>query len=170
MKLPLLITALAGCAFAQTAPTGEGVYAKVCANCHGTESSHAPPIEALRSMSAQRILNTLDFGSMMSVTGMLTRAEREAVSSYLGSASPARKLSASAFCADRKVTVANAPKVAWNGWSPSASNTRYQAASGLSIEQVKHLKLKWAFGYDGDVNAFAAPAMFLDSGSAKSAA
>jgi polyvinyl alcohol dehydrogenase (cytochrome) len=40
---------------------------------------------------------------------------------------------------------ANGPQ--WNGWSPSAANSRFQdaAAAGLSAESVKKLKLKWAF-------------------------
>ena len=45
------------------------------------------------------------------------------------------------------------------GWSPSPLNTRYQSAeqAGLRMAQVRHLKLKWAFGFAGDVTAFAAP-------------
>ena len=40
----------------------------------------------------------------------------------------------------------------WNGWSPSVTNTRFQTAeaAGLSIDQVRKLKLKWAFGFEGD--------------------
>jgi polyvinyl alcohol dehydrogenase (cytochrome) len=49
----------------------------------------------------------------------------------------------------------------WNGWSPSVTNTRYQSAdaAGLAIGQVRRLKLKWAFGFEGDVTAFAQPAV-----------
>ena len=38
-------------------------------------------------------------------------------------------------------------------------NARFQtgAAAGLSVDQVRGLKLRWAFGFDGDVTAFAAP-------------
>ncbi len=43
--------------------------------------------------------------------------------------------------------------------APDANNARFQtaAAAQLSLEQVRGLKLKWAFGFDGDVTAFAAP-------------
>jgi len=56
------------------------------------------------------------------------------------------------------VTLTSIPKGAWNGWSPSTDNTRYQSrdAAGLSVDQVKRLKLKWAYGFEGDVNAIGA--------------
>src|SRR6201998_3520879 len=46
----------------------------------------------------------------------------------------------------------------WNGWSPSTANTRYQTAeqAGLTTAQVRHLKLKWAYGFSGDMTSFAA--------------
>ena len=42
---------------------------------------------------------------------------------------------------------------------PAQKNARFQssAAAGLSTDQVRGLKLKWAFGFDGDVTAFAPP-------------
>jgi polyvinyl alcohol dehydrogenase (cytochrome) len=159
MKPLLLISVSAAYALAQSPPDGAAVYKKLCANCHDNEAAHAPSMDALKTMPAQRILNTLDFGSMMSTTSMLTRGEREAVAKYLGTASEPRKLPPSAFCADRKVVVAKSPKVEWTGWSPSPTNQRFQPSSGLTIDQVKNLKLKWAFGYDGDVNSFAPPSI-----------
>ncbi len=40
-------------------------------------------------------------------------------------------------------------------------NTRYQPASAarLGIDQVRNLKLKWAFGFDGDLTSFSQPAV-----------
>ena len=54
--------------------------------------------------------------------------------------------------------MAGSAKQSWAGWSPSALNTRYQTAeqAGLTMGQVRHLKLKWALGFPGDVTAFAA--------------
>ncbi len=93
----------------------------------------------------------------------MSRAEREAVAAYLGTPGGDTPPPPEAFCSDRKVTVPDRSKFVWNGWSPSPENTRFQAAdvAGLSISQLQHLKLKWAFGYDGDVTAFAPPT-FLD--------
>jgi polyvinyl alcohol dehydrogenase (cytochrome) len=94
---------------------------------------------------------------MGNVGRTMTREEREGVAAYLGAAGASGVLPAKAYCTDRSVTLSSHPKSEWNGWSPTTTNTRYQsgAAAGLSIEQVKHLKLKWAFGFDGDIIAFA---------------
>jgi polyvinyl alcohol dehydrogenase (cytochrome) len=47
----------------------------------------------------------------------------------------------------------------WSGWSPATANTRFQSAesAGLTAADVPKLQLKWAFGFAGDVTAFAAP-------------
>ncbi len=147
-----------GIAFAQT-PSGAEVYKTRCALCHDNESAHAPSMSSLKTMTPARIINTLDFGVMMSVTSMLSRAERDAVANYLGTPRDDRKIPANAFCKDRAVAIANDPKVSWNGWSPSLSNARFQPVSGLTLDQVRSLKLKWAFGYEGDVNSFSPPAI-----------
>jgi polyvinyl alcohol dehydrogenase (cytochrome) len=48
---------------------------------------------------------------------------------------------------------------AWTGWAPSQANTRFQAAdrAGITNRNIGRLQLKWAFGFAGDVIAFAAP-------------
>jgi polyvinyl alcohol dehydrogenase (cytochrome) len=156
--------AVLGASEIQAQPTGEAIYAARCAGCHDAPpggDSRAPPKDALRQMSVARIIRTMDFGTMMSLTYMLDRAERQAVASYLGVAGEDRDPPASAYCADRTVRVPRQPLAAWNGWSPDASNTRFQtaAAAGLSPGQVPTLELKWAFAFAGDVNAFAPPAV-----------
>jgi polyvinyl alcohol dehydrogenase (cytochrome) len=49
----------------------------------------------------------------------------------------------------------------WNGWGTNNANTRFQdrAGAGLTAAQVPRLKLKWAFGFPGDVAADAQPAV-----------
>ena len=74
----------------------------------------------------------------------------------------ATTIPASAFCeADRRISGNQTPGN-WNGWSPSPSNTRYQSAeaAGLTAQQIRKLKLKWAMGFPGDVTAFAAPTVW----------
>ena len=65
-----------------------------------------------------------------------------------------------AFCKDRAVKWTSS-KLAWNGWSPTVTNARFQPAAiaGLSIDQVKGLKLKWAYAFEGDISAYAQPAV-----------
>ena len=44
------------------------------------------------------------------------------------------------------------------------TNSRYQSgqAAGLSLATVSRLKLKWAFGFEGDIIAFAQPTILDD--------
>lgn len=146
-----------------TAATGEQVYAQHCASCHDQNNDRIPPRDALKKIPASRILKILDFGVMMQVAYHMSREERDAVAKYLGTDAPETTLPAEAFCKDRSVSINDKSKFIWDGWSPKGDNARFQPAdvAGLTLDQVKNLKLKWAFGYDGDVNAFAFPA-FLD--------
>jgi len=139
--------------------SGADIYAKHCASCHDQGSPRIPPRDALAKMSPARILRTLDFGLMMSVAYPLRRDEREAVAGFLGKGPDEIAPPAHAMCkAGRALGAANA-RGAWTGWSPSPANTRFQAAeqAGLQAESVPRLELKWAFGFPGDVTAFAAP-------------
>jgi polyvinyl alcohol dehydrogenase (cytochrome) len=145
-------------AFAQT-PSGEAVYKTHCASCHDPISPRVPSRDALRQMPAARILRSLDGGSMMTVAFTMSRQERLAVAAYLGTPDAISGPPASTFCADRTIRLSPQPSVAWNGWSPGTSNARFQTRelAGLSADQVPRLKLRWAFGFDGDVSAFSQP-------------
>ena len=139
--------------------SGEAVYRSRCARCHDLADPRIPHRDVLGQMSAARILRTLDFGAMMSVAYVLRREEREAVASYLGKPGGDAPPSANAYCSDRSVNIPARPQQQWNGWSPASENTRFQPgpAAGLTADQAQRLKLKWAFGFEGDVNAFAQP-------------
>jgi polyvinyl alcohol dehydrogenase (cytochrome) len=141
------------------ASSGEAVYQKRCAVCHDQTNERIPPREALQKMPSPRILRALDAGPMMAVAFTISREDRIAVASYLGTNAPVAGPPDAAFCADRKVKLAANPKTSWNGWSPGQNNARFQPADSarLSTDQVRGLKLKWAFGFDGDVTAFAPP-------------
>ncbi len=154
-----LLCMVSSAASAADPVSGEAVYQKRCAACHNQTNPRIPPRESLQKMPASRILRTLDFGAMMTIAYPMRREEREAVAHYLGTAGQAPGPGPAAYCSDRSVAIANSPKFAWNGWSPSFNNARFQTAdaAGLSIGQLARLKLKWAFGFDGDVTAFSQP-------------
>ena len=145
------------------AETGDAVYKKRCSACHEQVSDRIPHRDSLQKMPSARILRALDSGAMMSIAFTMSREDRMAVSSYLGTSAAAGAPPAAAFCSDRSVKLAATTKISWNGWSPDGgsvgSNSRFQNSDGarLSIDQVRNLKLKWAFGFDGDVTAFAPP-------------
>ena len=155
----LLGLSLHSSAFA-AALSGDEIYQKRCSECHEQLSPRIPHREALQKMPAARILRALDSGAMMAIAFVMSRDERRAVASYLGTNAEIAGPAASAFCGNRTVTLATNPS-GWNGWSPGTSNARFQPGdvAGLTIDQVKRLKLKWAFGFDGDVTAFAQPAV-----------
>ncbi len=151
--------------------SGEAVYQKRCASCHDAPNSRAPSRADLKTRSVLSIQRTLDFGIMSSVAGPMRRDDRDAVATWLGNAAAGSGPPAKAFCADRSVKLTSNPS-GWNGWSSSTSNTRFQPAAeaGLTVDGVKRLKLKWAYGFDGDAVAFAAPtvldhAVFVGSAS-----
>ena len=141
------------------AASGEEIYARRCAVCHDQANERIPPRAVLQKLPASRIVRELNAGVMMAVGFALSREDRIAVASYLGTNATESGPPPSAFCADRTVKLAASPKFSWNGWSPDASNSRFQPAdvAHLSVDQVRNLKLKWAFGFDGDVIAFAPP-------------
>jgi polyvinyl alcohol dehydrogenase (cytochrome) len=155
--LLLFVSVCPGVLFA--ASSGEAVYQSHCAVCHEQVNERIPPREALQKMSAARILRALDAGPMMAVAFTISREDRIAVASYLGTNAPVEGPPPAAFCADRKVMLPAAPKTSWNGWSPGPDNARFQPADAarLTTDQVRGLKLKWAFGFDGDSTAFAPP-------------
>jgi polyvinyl alcohol dehydrogenase (cytochrome) len=139
--------------------SGADVYQKRCASCHEQAGSRAPSKDALQKLSAARILRTLDFGLMMAVSYPINRVDREAVANFLGTKAEETPLPASAFCSASISILPGPASDTWAGWSPSASNARYQTAerAGLAPAQVRRLKLKWALGFPGDVTAFGAP-------------
>ncbi len=139
------------------AVSGEAVYQKRCASCHDSANESAPPKEALKQLSVARILRTLNFGVMINVAYVLSNEEREAVAKYLGVDRADPPLPAQAYCAARTVTIGASPSPLWNGWGPDPSNTRYTTTSGITLNNVGKLKLKWAYAFGGDVTAFGAP-------------
>ena len=154
----ILVSLLLPWAWAAGAPSGEEVYKKRCSGCHEQANPRIPPRDALQKMPSARILRALDSGAMMAIAFTLPRDERIAVASYLGTNQAIPGPPASAYCRDRTVKLSANPS-GWNGWSPGAANARFQSAelAGLRIDGVRKLKLKWAFGFDGDVTAFAPP-------------
>ncbi|HEV2448716.1 MAG TPA: PQQ-binding-like beta-propeller repeat protein, partial [Candidatus Sulfopaludibacter sp.] len=167
VRMHAVILALALFAFAApsfAASSGEEIYAKRCAMCHDQANERIPPRAVLQKLPASRIVRELNAGVMMAVGFTLSREDRIAVASYLGMNATESGPPASAFCADRTVKLAAKSKFSWNGWSPSSDDARFQPGdvARLSVDQVRNLKLKWAFGFDGDVIAFAPPTVIDD--------
>jgi len=164
-RLLLLLGLAGGLLRAAPAVSGEQVYRQRCFMCHGQDNARIPRRDVLEQMPAARILRALDYGAMISVAYTMTHAEREAVAAYLGKPGAVAAPPAKAFCAERSVRLAagktGGGTAEWNGWSPSTDNARFQPseAAGLTLDGVRHLQLKWAFAFDGDLTAFSQPAI-----------
>jgi polyvinyl alcohol dehydrogenase (cytochrome) len=154
---PILVLLLQS---AWAAPTGEEVYKARCSGCHDQVNERVPPKDTLQKMPSTRIVRALDSGAMMAIAFRMNRDDRIAVASYLGTKAEIPGPPASAYCSDRTVKLSANP-TGWNGWSPGTASARFQSAAlaGLTVDGVRKLKLKWAFGFDGDVAAFAAPTL-----------
>jgi polyvinyl alcohol dehydrogenase (cytochrome) len=155
-----LIGLMASAALAPAqSPAGEAIYKQRCSGCHDQAGSRIPPRASLQKLPAPRILRALNADVMMTVAYPLRREEREAVAAYLGTPGAEPGPKPEAFCKERAINLKQSPGFSWNGWSPTVDNARFQSAdiARLSITQVRNLKLKWAFGLDGDISAYAQP-------------
>lgn len=145
---------------AARAQEGEGVFNKLCVNCHKDGSpTQAPLPDVLRKMSADSILDALDNGKMKAIAQGLSSADRVAVAKFLGTAT-SETIPQSAYCSSPGPVMANAPS--WTGYGINMENTRYQTAqgAGLTAATVPNLKLKWAFGFPGATTAFGIPTVY----------
>jgi polyvinyl alcohol dehydrogenase (cytochrome) len=149
---------------AVSAQDGPAVYRAACASCHDAGLQRAPNRAALELMSPERVLTSLESGSMVSMTAARSATERRAVAEFVTGKSFQRALvtrpSPQAMCsaaASGADSVLSGP--AWNGWSATGANSRYQdtATAGFTAAAVPRLKLKWAFGFPGDIAADAQP-------------
>ena len=145
-------------ASAQTAD-GATLYQRHCANCHDSGTNRAPLREAFRSMPTERVLASMETGSMVTMALGRTAAERRAISEFLTGRSLANPVSTTpsprAMCTAAAFDPTAGPR--WDGWGLNTSNTRFQdaAAAGIAAADVPRLKLKWAFAFPGDLQSYA---------------
>src|SRR5580698_704808 len=153
MKHLILLGISAGWLAAQD---GAALYQQICASCHDGGADRAPSRESLRAMTPDRVLAALESGAMVTMTSRRTAAERRAIAEFVTGKSLSQKLETGprpeAMCREGagQFTLTGPT---WNGWGQNAFNTRFQdaAAAKLTAAQVPRLKLKWAFGFPGDL-------------------
>lgn len=144
------------------AADGAALYKENCASCHDGGVDRAPNRDALRGMTAERVLDALEFGPMVSMASRRTAQERRTIAEYVTDKKLGQDLQttppASAMCPTGPAPFSIDGPV-WNGWGVALANTRFQpaGAAGFTAAQVPRLKLKWAFGFPGDLSANAQP-------------
>jgi polyvinyl alcohol dehydrogenase (cytochrome) len=123
--------------------------------------NRAPDMDILRAMSADRVLAALETGPMISMATGRSAAERRAIAEAVTGKKLRNSLDVSplpkAMCAATSKPAFNPSSgPTWNGWAGTGTaNTRFQDArsAGMSAADVPKLKLKWAFGFPGDLQS-----------------
>lgn len=159
MKVFLFLAFITAIAAAQD---GAALYKQNCATCHDGGMDRAPSRDALKAMSADRVLAAMETGPMISMASRRTALERRVIAEFVSGKKLtgilATKPLPQAMCSAAGATdLSRGP--AWIGWGTNLSNTRFQDAAnaGLTAADVPRLKVKWAFGFLGDQSANAHP-------------
>src|SRR5215831_11825061 len=154
---------------------GAVLYRRDCATCHDMGVDRAPSRETLQTMTAERVLAAMESGPMISMASRDSGADRRAIAQFVaGKSLSVRDLSTtppqSAMCTSpgafgrgaEGANVSNA--VNWAGWGNATDNARHQnaARAGVNAANVARLKVKWAFGFPGDLDANAQPTVYGD--------
>ncbi len=115
-------------------------------------------------MTAERVLAALESGAMISMASRSTAAERRAIAQFVTGKSLSKKdvdttPAPQSMCASAGNFTNPLTGPIWNGWGDNTFNTRYQdgPTAGLTAADVRRLKVKWAFGFPGDLDANAQP-------------
>jgi polyvinyl alcohol dehydrogenase (cytochrome) len=147
-----------------SAQDGAASYKQNCASCHDAGVDRAPNREALQSMTAERVLAALESGAMISMASRSSAADRRAIAQFVTGKSLSKSdldmtPAPRSMCAAAGNFTDPLTGPLWNGWGENTSNTRYQDGSGagFTASDVARLKVKWAFGFPGDLDANAQP-------------
>jgi polyvinyl alcohol dehydrogenase (cytochrome) len=154
---------LLACAWALNGQDGAKLYNESCAMCHDGANDRAPRRDALLAMAPERVLAALETGPMISMASRRSSDERRAIAEYVTGKSFSQKLETApkpeAMCKGGSGAFDVTKDPAWTGWGANSSNTRFQdsAGAGITADQVPRLKVKWAFAFPGDLQAYAQP-------------
>jgi polyvinyl alcohol dehydrogenase (cytochrome) len=98
---------------------------------------------------------------MISVTSRRTAEERRAIAQFVSGKTFSQTLDtkppAAAMCRAGGNFSLSGPQ--WNGWGVTAFNTRFQQTAGFTAAEVPRLKVKWAFGFPGELTITAQPTL-----------
>ena len=152
-----LLTLLA-CSWAAWGQDGAALFQKHCLVCHSPGADNRAPLpESMAKLSPAAVRASLESGTMKAQGSLLSAAEREAVSAFLGKGTAERLERPAGLCAAG--TAPRTDSSYWNGWGVDAANSRFQTAkmAGLAAADLPRLKLKWAFGLPGVTAAVGQP-------------
>ena len=133
---------------------GANIYRTYCSVCHdNSPTTRAPAPSALKMMTPENVLRSLENGRMKDQGSLLTAAQKRTIAVFVtgkpfGQAQQAQ--AATGACPKTKIPFTPG-KMDWNGWGPELTNARFQAGdrAELAADQVPRLKVKWAFAFPG---------------------
>lgn len=133
-------------------PDGGKVFADHCASCHEPSVERAPSKLDLAQRWPDQIVAALTSGVMkfQGKDAGLTEDEIDAVATFITGRRPPKDIPAQinppACESNPRFSLSGSN---WNGWSPDASNHRYQSNPGLRAEDLSRLQVKWSFTFIG---------------------
>jgi polyvinyl alcohol dehydrogenase (cytochrome) len=133
-------------------PNGGDVFKKRCASCHEPNVERAPSKMELAQRWPDQIVAALTSGLMRfhGAEAGMTSDEIDAVATFITGRRPPMivptQINPPACESKPRFKMASTD---WNGWSPDASNQRYQSKPGLLAQDLPRLKVKWAFTFIG---------------------
>jgi len=144
----LLFTIAAAMLQMATAQDGATLYKQMCATCHEGGADRAPTREALRTMSAERVLAALETGAMISVTSR--RTARSAGNRHIRQRQGFQRNSRDQAIRGSNVQGRRAGRY-FRGYLErvGARNLQHSPAiqPGFTAAEVPRLRLKWAFAF-----------------------
>lgn len=128
------------------AQDGAALYRQRCASCHDSPTGRIPSLGAIKQMTGAAIYAALTNGVMKSQTAGLSTQQVLSLLVYIAPTGDANAKPAFEKTCTGKAAFEPSPR-SWAGWSPAATNSRYQdaKAAGIAAADVPKLKLKWAF-------------------------
>jgi polyvinyl alcohol dehydrogenase (cytochrome) len=162
-SLILLFCAFTGFAFSAESD-GATLFATRCASCHwDTAPQRVPSRGDLAKLNPEQVVNELTRGRMVNQAIGLSAEDLQQLALFVtGKSAALAPIDATAgTCSAINPSALATPFVPgpgdWNGWSARDDNTRFQPNPGLAAKDVPRLKLKWAFGFPGDLMNGAQP-------------
>src|SRR5579871_1438504 len=159
LKRCLALTALslsAGFLYAAD-PDGAALYNARCSSCHDSGQTRIPRREEIAGRTPEAVFSALSTGAMVMQAAGLSPDEERAIARFLTGKEFSKAPESTAGMCTVPAKKFSLDSGDWNGWGMDLDNSRYQPKPGLSAADIPKLKLKWAFGFPGDRQAFAQP-------------
>jgi polyvinyl alcohol dehydrogenase (cytochrome) len=133
-------------------PDGEALYKLRCAKCHDQPEERVPSKDTLSKRAPEEIVKALMNGPMKAFAEGWNADDLRAVATHLAGKMP----TATIATAEPNLCSGAAPRFSldgpqWLGWGRDLDNSRFQPNPGIKPEDVPKLKVKWAFGYQGNI-------------------